>query len=254
MVDTAYLTRVVQKAAAQALVLEPTAQKLSKSGTTKFATALSSADIALQQAIIRRLRHRYPDIPIVGEEDTPFSQVRPEHDQAEYFVVDPIDGSHFFLERSKNYAVQLAFVSNNEYVASAASLPAYRVSLASPPWHITSHIEQLKDRTAFCAPETLPAALDQLRTWGYSPILACGLQCLVAPLLWPDSIGLYPRELSIRGKIGLALALQGGALVLTHERRPVTSVTVAGHVGSVLVLNRAATSAADLNIEAILNN
>jgi hypothetical protein len=176
------------------------------------------------------------------------------YDQAEYFVVDPIDGSHFFLERSRNYAVQLAFVSNDEYVAAAAALPAYKVSLASPPWHITGHIEQIRERTAFCPPETGPAALNELRSKGYSPIFACGLQCMVAPLLWPDSIGLYPRKLSIRGKIGLALALQGGALVLTHENRPITTVTVSGHMESVLILNNAATSVIDLNISVILHN
>lgn len=237
MVSVDFLTDVVVEAAAQAVRLAPDAVRLSKAGANEFSSALSTADIALQELIIGRLRQRYPGIPIVAEEDTAFSLDAPTRGQNEYFVVDPIDGSYFFLRRSRHYAIQVAFVCNDRYAAAAASLPALDISIAAPPWAADGQprADTAPDRAAFCSPDSSTALLQRLTSAGYTPVLACGLLCMVAPLLWSDSIGVYPGRLSIRGKIGLALAIEGGACVVTKRNDHIKSVTVSHHLESVLI-------------------
>lgn len=239
MVDVAFLGQVATRAAKLAIELRPTARSLGKPGATRFASALSSADILLQEQIIRDLKGQYPDVPIVGEEATRYSHRLPPLDQHEYFVVDPIDGTYLFLRESPLYAVQVAFVSRDEYVVAAAALPAFGVCVESRPWRVAGHIEPLPSRTAFVSAETGDLALEGLRVMGYSPLTACSLLCMLGPLIWPDSIGLYSREPSIRGKVGLAMASQGGALILASDLRPIKEVRVSGLIGPTLVAHPA---------------
>lgn len=248
MVGVDFLADVVDEAASQAVRLAPDAVRLSKFGADEFSSALSTADITLQEMIIDRLRRRYPTIPIVAEEDTPFSIEKPLPGQSEYFVLDPIDGSYFFLRRSRHYAVQLAFVCDDRYVAAAASLPALNISIAAPPWAAAGQPAPalVPDRAAFCSPGSSAALLEKLSSAGFTPVFACGLLCMVAPLLWRDSIGVYPGTLSIRGKIGLALALEGGAYVVTRRNHSVASVTVSRHLESVLIARQSTKLLLDL--------
>jgi hypothetical protein len=237
VVAGAFLADVVREAAARALELAPEAVPLAKAGDTELASALSTADIELQELIIARLRERYPETPIVAEESTSHSVQRLPVDRAEYFVVDPIDGSYLFLRRSRHYGVQLALVRNDKYVAAAGALPEYNGWLVAPPWAANAFDAEEDGRRAFCSPDISRRSTEIIEACGYSVVAACGLLCMVAPTVWPNTIGVYPGRLSVRGKIGLALALDGGARVFTNDGTLIKTATVSGEIHSLLISN-----------------
>ena len=191
------LRRIIHGAAIDALHKRPFVKRLHKAGTSEFAAALSTADLEIQLSIINHLANHFPKVPVLGEEATPGSSLSISEQQRNYFVVDPIDGSYFYLGNAKNYGVMAALVSNGKYIAASAALPEYDIDLSFPPFQIEGHASDDFKRVAFCSPETTSRAQEELKRNGYTLEFACGLLCMIAPLVWKHCLGVYPRNLSI---------------------------------------------------------
>lgn len=67
---------------------------------------VTSADIASQRRIIEGLKARYPDIPIVAEEEG--RVINPSWDT--YFIVDPLDGTKEFVAKTDEFSVLIGYV------------------------------------------------------------------------------------------------------------------------------------------------
>lgn len=72
---------------------------------------LSKADIAAHNLIIGCLKKITPDIPIVSEEDDGSWRLR--RNFSEYWLIDPLDGTKEFLNRSGEFTVNVALIKNN---------------------------------------------------------------------------------------------------------------------------------------------
>ncbi|GKT12546.1 MAG: 3'(2'), 5'-bisphosphate nucleotidase [Thiomicrorhabdus sp.] len=77
---------------------------------------VTEADKKADALICQKLQQLTPDIPLVTEEsvqDVPFEQRK---DWATYWLVDPLDGTKEFIERTGEFSVNIALIHNHQPV------------------------------------------------------------------------------------------------------------------------------------------
>jgi 3'(2'), 5'-bisphosphate nucleotidase len=87
------------------------------------ASPLTEADLRSHHLITARLRERYPETPIVSEEngeDTPY-EVRGQWQ--EFWLVDPLDGTKEFIKRNGQFTVNIALIREGRPVAGVVYAP-----------------------------------------------------------------------------------------------------------------------------------
>lgn len=98
-----------------------------KSELTVFAKAdespVTEADRRGEALIIERLAARFPDIPVVSEEDASEFGT-PDSIGPRFFLVDPVDGTKAFVRGDPNFTVNIGLVENGRPVAGAVTAPA----------------------------------------------------------------------------------------------------------------------------------
>ena len=91
-----------------------TIRKIYESG--RFSTSIKSdktpvttADEEANKTILRGLSQQFPKIPAISEE----SENRVLEKEA-FFIIDPLDGTKGFLNKTNNFTVNIAFINNRE--------------------------------------------------------------------------------------------------------------------------------------------
>ena len=91
-----------------------TIRKIYESG--KFSTSIKSdrtpvttADEVANEMILRGLNQQFPNIPAISEE----SENKVIEEEA-FFIIDPLDGTKGFLNKTNNFTVNIAFIKNRE--------------------------------------------------------------------------------------------------------------------------------------------
>lgn len=110
---------------------------------------LTAADLASHQVLARGLADLTPDIPLLSEESPP-GEVMHRHSWQRLWLVDPLDGTREFLERSGQFTINVALVEAGrpslgviyEPLAREASVGvvgegAWRVALHDGSWQRT---------------------------------------------------------------------------------------------------------------------
>lgn len=81
----------------------------------------TEADLRAHAALSLQLERRFPDIPIISEEDAASqSPARPPR----YWLIDPIDGTASFSEGYAGYVTQIALIENHQPQLGAIYAPA----------------------------------------------------------------------------------------------------------------------------------
>ena len=85
---------------------------------------VTEADRRGEALILRELAERFPDVPVVSEEDasefgTP-DQIGPR-----FFLVDPLDGTKAFVRGDEHWTVNIGLIQDGRPVAGAVSAPAW---------------------------------------------------------------------------------------------------------------------------------
>ena len=91
-----------------------TIRKIYESG--KFSTSIKSdrtpvttADEEANEMILRGLNQQFPNIPAISEE----SENKVIEEEA-FFIIDPLDGTKGFLNKTNNFTVNIAYINNRE--------------------------------------------------------------------------------------------------------------------------------------------
>ncbi len=219
------------EAAALARRLEGRVPNRPKAGETSPAkSALTDADTACQEILLRALLPEFRAIGLEAEEDTPtvaaFTGAGPGR-----VVVDPIDGTlRAYLEGRGPYAVMAGLELGGRFEAAVVALPRESLLFAARRG-AGAQVGAIgaDGRVGPLAPcrvgggggrvlvshEMPPAVRDQLREAGFAVEEASGGALAVAPLLRGVRAGLRrasaPGGLSIRGRIGVLIAREAGA-------------------------------------------
>ncbi|MEO1246627.1 MAG: 3'(2'),5'-bisphosphate nucleotidase CysQ [Pseudomonadota bacterium] len=86
------------------------------------ASPVTAADMAAHRLITAGLRTLTPDIPIISEESglPPFAE---RSSWAEYWLVDPLDGTKEFVKRNGEFTVNIALIRRHRAVLGVVNVP-----------------------------------------------------------------------------------------------------------------------------------
>jgi fructose-1,6-bisphosphatase/inositol monophosphatase family enzyme len=226
------LMPAVLEAAKIARALEGRVANRPKSGeVTAVKAALTIADSAAQEAILAPLLEHFPEVGLRAEEDTP-SVAEFAKGKRTLVVVDPIDGTlRFYLECNGPYSVMVGLCVDGRFEAALVALPREGLlfhAVRAGGAHMTRPLgeprplraEPVGDRV-LVSHDTPPAVQDRLRERGLQVMFGSGGAISVAPLIPGVRAGLRfskaPGGVSIRGRIGLLISREAGAL-MENER------------------------------------
>ncbi len=82
---------------------------------------LTAADLASNEAILHALGGLEPRLPIVSEESDPRQFLLP--DAARYWLIDPLDGTREFIERTGEFTINIALIEGDRSILGAIYTP-----------------------------------------------------------------------------------------------------------------------------------
>lgn len=231
------LAPAIEQAAAIATALEGRVPNVPKQDeATPVKAALTLADTAAQEALIVPLLAHFRSARLEAEEDTRSIELFSGSDASQRIVIDPIDGTlNFYLGARGPYAVMAGLARNGRFEAALVALPrerwrfeavrgrgARRARNGAPPEPARPSAEGRRVWLSDAVPE---AVAERLRADGFEVGLACGGAVAVAPLVPGVCGGLrvarpQAGSISARGRIGLLVAREAGAVVETGDGEP----------------------------------
>ena len=204
------------------------AEDVREKGTVR--DLVSIADKAVEQVITDRIRKRFPEHSIFGEETG-----RTDKDSEYCWVIDPIDGTQNFVKNIPVFSVSIGLKYKDDYIAGCVHLPAMGLTFSAEkgkgawengkPIHVSdcSRLEEAVCATGFAC---LRAGLERNNLPYFNkiaPVLRSVLRtgsaaydmCLVASGrldgFWEFSL----QEYDIAG--GTIIAREAGAIVSDHK-------------------------------------
>jgi fructose-1,6-bisphosphatase/inositol monophosphatase family enzyme len=148
----------VRQAGAVALRLQGEVPAREKQGHgSPEAAAVSAADLACQDVLLMALHEALPHAALLAEEDTEaVTLFPPPANDRPLAVIDPIDGSLQYLERSADYAVMAGWIEGGRYRAAVVTFPAWEQTWwglrGEGVWHQGPHARPARVRIS----EVLP--------------------------------------------------------------------------------------------------
>lgn len=85
-------------------------------------TPVTEADLFISQFLIERLQQLTPNVPILSEEscDMPFAERTA---WQEYWIIDPLDGTQQFINRTDQFSIVIGLVQQNQPVLGVIYAP-----------------------------------------------------------------------------------------------------------------------------------
>lgn len=103
---------------------------------------ITAADIASHNVIVEGLRNLTPDIPVLSEEGASIPWEERKH-WRRFWLIDPIDGTREFTQRSGEFTVNIALIDSGEPILGVVTAPALREAF----WGLKSEGAHKRDRT-----------------------------------------------------------------------------------------------------------
>lgn len=103
---------------------------------------ITAADVASHEVIVHGLRRISRDIPILSEESAaaPWEERQHWH---RFWLIDPIDGTRDFTQRSGEFTVNIALIEGGEPVLGVVTAPALKEAY----WGVSGEGAYKRDRT-----------------------------------------------------------------------------------------------------------
>lgn len=83
---------------------------------------LTDADLAIDEVIVSGLQRAFPEVPIITEERAVNHSTN--HSTGRFFLVDPIDGTKEFINKSNEFTINIALIEDGVPVAGMVYAPA----------------------------------------------------------------------------------------------------------------------------------
>ena len=123
------------------------------------ASPVTTADMAVHDLLVKRLRAQYPEDCILSEEGADPEPARRSARRA--WLIDPIDGTKLFIEGHPDYAILIGLWEEGEMIASAAAWPEHGLFVFAEKGAgcvVNGHPASVSSRT-----------IDEARLAGYGP-------------------------------------------------------------------------------------
>ncbi len=125
MIDVDLLINVAKQAGKEILKIYGTDFEIEQKKTDSFdegESPLTKADTASNDIIIRSLKEKYPDIPILSEENKEVDY-QERKDWKRFWLIDPLDGTKEFIKRNGEFTVNIALIDNKKTVFGVVYVP-----------------------------------------------------------------------------------------------------------------------------------
>ncbi len=109
------------------------------------------ADHEAERIILAHLQRDFPDIPVVAEESVAAGKV-PDVAGRSFFLVDPLDGTREFVDRRREFTVNIAYIANGIPVAGIVYAPALGIAFSGED----ANAEKLLIDDSFAITERMP--------------------------------------------------------------------------------------------------
>ena len=103
---------------------------------------ITAADVASHEVIVRGLRNISRDVPILSEEGDTLSWEERKH-WRRFWLIDPIDGTKDFTQRTGEFTVNIALIENGEPILGVVTAPALKEAF----WGLKGQGAYKRDRT-----------------------------------------------------------------------------------------------------------
>ena len=103
---------------------------------------ITAADIASHRVIVEGLRNLSHDIPVLSEEGTEIPWSERNH-WPRFRLIDPIDGTRDFTQRTGEFTVNIALIENGEPILGVVTAPALKEAY----WGLKGESAYKRDRT-----------------------------------------------------------------------------------------------------------
>ena len=111
--DLLAIQNIIREAAGQSLAVY---YACSTADYKSDGSIVTEADLAMQQALTNALAERFPQVHMLGEEATEAEQTRVIQGTADYWCLDPVDGTTNFHATVPLFSVSLGLISAGEVV------------------------------------------------------------------------------------------------------------------------------------------
>jgi len=88
----------------------------------KDGSPVTAADMYAHKVIVKFLKKHFPDIPVVSEESFKPENYKP---AKEFWIIDPIDGTKEFVNKSDEFTTNIALIQNGKPVLGVVGAPAF---------------------------------------------------------------------------------------------------------------------------------
>ncbi|MDR9425106.1 MAG: 3'(2'),5'-bisphosphate nucleotidase CysQ [Marinobacter sp.] len=119
---------------------------------------ITAADLASHDIIVRGLRRITRDIPVLSEEGAEIPWEERKH-WRRFWLIDPIDGTKDFTQRTGEFTVNIALIEDGEPVMGVVAAPA----LKEVYWGVQGEGAHKRDRTGRSHPIRVAEPRDSLR-------------------------------------------------------------------------------------------
>lgn len=86
-------------------------------------SCVSNADLASNELISNSLTKIYPSIPIISEENNEGDNLKIIRNQSTFWLIDPIDGTWSFLNKSGDFVINVALIENGRSIFGVIGCP-----------------------------------------------------------------------------------------------------------------------------------
>jgi 3'(2'), 5'-bisphosphate nucleotidase len=119
--DVEYLRETCRLAGAEILVVYESDFAVERKDDR---SPLTEADLRSHAVIERRLRARWPELPVLSEESAEEFPYEVRSGWTMFWLVDPLDGTKEFIQRNGQFTVNIALIENGRPVAGFVYAPA----------------------------------------------------------------------------------------------------------------------------------
>jgi len=87
------------------------------------ASPLTEADLRAHRVITQRLAERFPEIPVISEENSESEPYAVRRNWKRFWLVDPLDGTKEFIKRNGQFTVNIGLIEGRTPVAGVVFAP-----------------------------------------------------------------------------------------------------------------------------------
>lgn len=217
-----------------AVELQSKVTNLQKIGFSIKKQALTQADLACQEIILKYALEFCPDANLYAEENTNLTKRFSNQTSEWTIVVDPIDGTLRYFEGSASFGIQVALIYKDIYVAAIVGFPKKNIVLSAIKgkgvfMHSGSSIRIDKipecQKVIFCHDEVPPSEIQKIHSLGFKTSMRCGTEITTAPVLGNAIAGIRPENVSLFGRIGAMITIEAGGFCCDNKGQQIEQIT-----------------------------